>query len=159
VLQGAVVGGGLELVSSAQLRMAEDSNFYGLPEGARGFLAGGGGSVCISRLMGGTRITDMMLTGRVFDADEGQTMAFSNDRVADGQGVAKALKLTSNTATNAPLSKHAITQALPRIADLPASDSLFLESPISSIAQGDEASKQRVRAFLEGRDDKVAESS
>ncbi len=158
VLHGAVVGGGLELAAAAHLRVAEDSSFYGLPEGTRGIFVGGGGSVRISRLIGVTRMTDMMLTGRVFDADEGQTMAFSNYRVADGLGVSKALELATKIATNAPLSNYAITQALPRIADLSASDGLFVESLISSIAQGDEAAKQRVRAFLEGRANKVAKS-
>jgi len=159
VLHGAVVGGGLELASSAHLRVAEDSAFYGLPEGTRGIFVGGGGSVRISRLIGVARMTDMMLTGRVFDADEGQTFAISNYRVADGQGVAKALQLALKIASNAPLSNYAITQALPRIADLSASDGLFMESLISSIAQGDEAAKERVRAFLQGRAAKVAKAA
>jgi len=158
VLHGAVVGGGLELASSAHLRVAEDSAFYGLPEGTRGIFVGGGGSVRISRLMGVSRMTDMMLTGRVFDADEGQTFAISNYRVADGQGLAKALQLAQKIATNAPLSNFAITQALPRIADLSASDGLFMETLMASIAQGDEAAKERVRAFLEKRAAKVAKS-
>jgi enoyl-CoA hydratase/carnithine racemase len=158
VLHGAVVGGGLELASSAHLRVAEDSVFYGLPEGTRGIFVGGGGSVRISRLIGVSRMTDMMLTGRVFDADEGQAFAISNYRVADGQGLAKALQLAQKIAGNAPLSNYAITQALPRIADLSASDGLFMESLISSIAQGDEAAKERVRAFLEKRAAKVAKS-
>jgi enoyl-CoA hydratase/carnithine racemase len=158
VLHGAVVGGGLELASSAHLRVAEDSAFYGLPEGTRGIFVGGGGSVRISRLIGVSRMTDMMLTGRVFDADEGQAFAISNYRVADGQGLAKALQLAQKIAGNAPLSNYAITQALPRIADLSASDGLFMESLISSIAQGDEAAKERVRAFLEKRAAKVTKS-
>jgi enoyl-CoA hydratase/carnithine racemase len=158
VLHGAVVGGGLELASSAHLRVAEDSAFYGLPEGTRGIFVGGGGSVRISRLIGVSRMTDMMLTGRVFDADEGQAFAISNYRVAGGQGLAKALQLAQKIAGNAPLSNYAITQALPRIADLSASDGLFMESLISSIAQGDEAAKERVRAFLEKRAAKVAKS-
>jgi enoyl-CoA hydratase/carnithine racemase len=156
VLHGAVVGGGLELASAAHLRVAEASSFYGLPEGTRGIFVGGGGSVRISRLIGTSRMTDMMLTGRVFDADEGQAIGISNYRVADGEGLAKALQLATRIAANAPLSNYAITQALPRIADLPAADGLFMESLISSIAQGDEAAKQRVRAFLEGRAAKVA---
>jgi (methylthio)acryloyl-CoA hydratase len=158
VLHGAVVGGGLELASAAHLRVAEASAFYGLPEGTRGIFVGGGGSVRITRLIGVSRMTDMMLTGRVFDADEGQTMGLSNYRVDDGAGLQKALALATKIAGNAPLSNHAITQALPRIADLPASDGLFMESLISSIAQADEAAKQRVRAFLEGRAAKVAKS-
>jgi (methylthio)acryloyl-CoA hydratase len=156
VLHGAVVGGGLELASSAHLRVAEASTFYGLPEGTRGIFVGGGGSVRISRLLGVTRMTDMMLTGRVFDADEGQTYGLSNYRVADGEGLAKALSIAQRIASNAPLSNYAITQALPRIADLPASDGLFMESLISSIAQGDEAAKERVRAFLNKQAAKVS---
>ena len=159
VLHGAVVGGGLELASSAHLRVAEASTFYGLPEGTRGIFVGGGGSVRISRLLGVARMTDMMLTGRVFDADEGQTFGISNYRVADGEGLTKALALASKIATNAPLSNYAITQALPRIADLSASDGLFMETLISSIAQGDEAAKDRVRAFLAGRAAKVQKSA
>ncbi len=158
VLHGAVVGGGLELAASAHLRIAEDSTFYGLPEGTRGIFVGGGGSVRISRLIGVTRMTDMMLTGRVFDADEGQLYSFSNYRVADGAGLAKAQEIASKIAGNAPLSNYAITQALPRIADLPAADGLFMESLMSSIAQGDEAAKERVRAFLEKRAAKVQKS-
>jgi (methylthio)acryloyl-CoA hydratase len=156
VLHGAVVGGGLELASSAHLRVAEDTAFYGLPEGTRGIFVGGGGSVRISRLLGVSRMTDMMLTGRVFDADEGHTFGLSNYRVAAGEGVQKALALAIKIASNAPLSNYAITQALPRIADLSASDGLFMESLISSIAQGDEAAKERVRAFLEKRAHKVS---
>jgi len=158
VLHGAVVGGGLELASSAHLRVAEDSAFYGLPEGTRGIFVGGGGSVRISRLIGVSRMTDMMLTGRVFDADEGQAFAISNYRVADGEGLAKALQLAQKVAGNAPLSNYAVTQALPRIADLSASDGLFMETLMASIAQGDEAAKERVRAFLEKRAAKVAKS-
>jgi enoyl-CoA hydratase/carnithine racemase len=156
VLHGAVVGGGLELASSTHLRVAEASSFYGLPEGTRGIFVGGGGSVRISRLIGVARMTDMMLTGRVFDAAEGQQHAISNYLVGDGEGLAKGLELANKIAGNAPLSNYAITQALPRIADLSASDGLFMEALIASIAQGDDAAKERVRAFLEKRSHKVA---
>ena len=155
VLQGAVVGGGLELASSAHLRVAEGSAFYALPEGTRGIFVGGSGSVRISRLVGVARMTDMMLTGRVFDADEGQTFGLSNYRVEERAGLAKAMALADKIAGNAPLSNYAITQALPRIANLSASYGLFMETLMSSIAQGDEAAKERIRAFLDKRADKV----
>ena len=156
VLHGAVVGGGLELASSTHLRVAEASAFYALPEGTRGIFVGGGGSVRISRLVGVSRMTDMMLTGRVFDAAEGERLGFSNYLVGEGEGLAKALALATKIAANAPLSNYAITQALPRISELPPGEGLFVESLISSIAQGDEAAKERVRAFLEKRAAKVA---
>jgi enoyl-CoA hydratase/carnithine racemase len=115
--------------------------------------------VRISRLLGVSRMTDMMLTGRSFDADEGQAFGLSNYRVAAGAGLEQALHLALKIAQNAPLSNYAITQALPRIADLPAADGLFVESLMSSIAQGDEAAKERVRAFLEKRAAKVSRPS
>jgi enoyl-CoA hydratase/carnithine racemase len=158
VLHGAVVGGGLELAASAHVRVAERNTFYALPEGTRGIFVGGGGSVRISRLLGVARMTDMMLTGRVLDAEEGLALALATYLVDEGQGLAKATALAEKIAGNAPLSNYAITQALPRIAELAPAEGLFMESLISSIAQGDEAAKERVRAFLAGKAAKVAKS-
>ena len=158
VLHGAVVGGGLELAASAHVRVAEKSTFYALPEGTRGIFVGGGGSVRISRLVGVARMTDMMLTGRVLDAEEGHALALATYLVDEGQGLAKGTALAEKIAGNAPLSNYAITQALPRIAELAPAEGLFMESLISSIAQGDEAAKERVRAFLAGKAAKVAKS-
>jgi len=158
VLHGAVVGGGLELAATAHLRVAEASSFYGLPEGQRGIFVGGSGSARIPRLMGVSRMTDMMLTGRVFDAAEGQAAGLSNYLVGEGEGLAKALELARKIATNAPLSNYAITQALPRIAEMAPAEGLFVESLMSAIAQGDEAAKQRVRDFLEKRAGKVGKA-
>jgi len=156
VLHGAVVGGGLELASAAHLRVAEGSAFYALPEGQRGIFVGGGGAARIPRLIGVARMTDMMLTGRVFDAQAGQAIGLSNYLVADGEGLAKAFELAHRIAANAPLSNFAVTQALPRIADASQGDGLFIEALMSSIAQGDDAAKERVRAFLEKRAGKVS---
>ena len=159
VLHGAVVGGGLELAATAHLRVAEASAFYGLPEGQRGIFVGGSGSARIPRLIGVARMTDMMLTGRVFDAAEGQAAGLSNYLVADGEGLTQAMALAHKVATNAPLSNYAITQALPRIAEMAPAEGLFVESLMSAIAQGDEAAKKRVRDFLAKRAGKVGKSS
>jgi enoyl-CoA hydratase/carnithine racemase len=158
VLHGAVVGGGLELASAAHLRVAERSAFYALPEGQRGIFVGGGGSARIPRLMGVARMTDLMLTGRVLDAEEGQAAGLSHYLVDEGEGLARALVLAEQVASNAPLSNFAVMQALPRIADLSQSEGLFVESLMSAIAQGDEAAKERVRAFLDKRAGKVTKS-
>jgi (methylthio)acryloyl-CoA hydratase len=155
VLHGAVVGGGLEIASSTHIRVAEASTYYGLPEGQRGIFVGGGGSARVPRLGGVALMTDMMLTGRVLDAQEGLQRGLSQYVVPDGEGFAKACELASKIAGNAPLSNYAVMQALPRIADLSQSDGLFVESLMAAIAQGDDAAKERVRAFLEKRAGKV----
>jgi len=155
VLHGAVVGGGLELAASCHVRVAESSAFYGLPEGQRGLFVGGGGSARIPRLIGTARMTDMMLTGRVYDAQEGHAIGISHYLVQPGEGLAKALALAERIAANAPLSNFAVMHALPRIADMAQDEGLFVESLMAAIASGDEAAKLRVRAFLEGRAAKV----
>ena len=158
-LHGAVVGGGLEIASSTHIRVAETSTYYGLPEGQRGLFVGGGGSARVPRLVGVACMTDMMLCGRVLDAQEGLQRGFSQYLVAEGEGFAKACELAQRIAANAPLSVFAITQALPRIADMSQSDGLFVESLMAAIAQGDEGAKQRMRDFVEGRAAKVRRPS
>ena len=158
VLHGAVVGGGLELASAAHIRVAEKSAFYALPEGQRGLFVGGGGSARVPRLIGTARMADMMLTGRVYDAAEGLGIGLSQYLVDDGQGLAQALALADKVAANAPLSNFAVMHALPRIADMSQSDGLFTESLMAAIAQGDDAAKGRMRAFLDGKAAKVAKS-
>ena len=158
VLHGAVVGGGLELASSAHIRVAERSSFYGLPEGQRGLFVGGGGSARIPRLIGVARMSDMMLTGRVHDAEEGQRIGLSQYLVDDGQGLASACELARKIASNAPLSNFAVMHALPRIAEQGQAAGLFTESLMAAIAQADDAAKQRMRDFLDGKAGKVAKS-
>jgi enoyl-CoA hydratase/carnithine racemase len=155
VLHGAVVGGGLELAAACHLRVAEPSTFYGLPEGQRGLFVGGGGSARIPRLIGAARMADMMLTGRVVGAEEGERIGLAQYLVGEGQGLAKAFELAAKIAANAPLSNFAVMHALPRIAELTQSEGLFAESLMAAIAQGDEAAKQRMRDFVEGRGPKV----
>jgi enoyl-CoA hydratase/carnithine racemase len=155
VLRGAVIGGGLELACAAHIRIAEDSAFYALPEGQRGLFVGGGGSVRIPQLVGVAMMTDMMLTGRVLDADEGHRAGISSYRVAAGEGLPLALELARKVAGNAPLSNFAVLQALPRIAGLSRDDGLFVESLVAAVAQGDPAAKARMRDFLAGKAGKV----
>jgi enoyl-CoA hydratase/carnithine racemase len=155
VLHGAVVGGGLEIAASAHVRVAEKSAFYAFPEGQRGIFVGGGGSVRVPRLIGAARVADMMLTGRVLDADEGQAMGLSTYLVEPGQGLAKGLALAQKIAANAPMSNYAVIQALPRIAELAPDQGLFMESLVAAIAQGEPAAKDRLRAFLDKKAGKV----
>jgi len=154
-LHGAVVGGGLELAAACHVRVADETTFYALPEGSRGIFVGGGGSVRIPRLIGVARMTDMMLTGRVYDAAEGERAGFAQYLVPKGQALAKALELAGRVAQNAPLTNYALMHALPRIAEQPADQGYLTEALMSAIAQAAPEAKERVRAFLEGRANKV----
>jgi len=157
-LHGAVVGGGLELASACHIRVADDSTFYALPEGTRGIFVGGGGSVRIPKLIGVARMTDMMLTGRVYNAVDGERIGLAQYHVPTGTALEKALELAQRIATNAALTNYALMHALPRIAEQPADHGYLTEALISSIAQSAPEAKARVRAFLEGKAAKVQKS-
>ncbi|HLW91337.1 MAG TPA: crotonase/enoyl-CoA hydratase family protein [Roseiarcus sp.] len=155
-LNGAVVGGGLELAAATHVRVAEKSAFYALPEGQRGIFVGGGGSVRLSRLIGASRMMEMMLTGRVYRAEEGYQFGFSHYVVAEGHALAKAIELARKIVGNAGLTNFALIQALPRIADGDRASGYLIESLMSAIAQDDAEAKSRMRDFLEKRGAKVA---
>jgi enoyl-CoA hydratase/carnithine racemase len=155
VMQGAVVGGGLELASCAHVRIAEEGAYFGLPEGQRGIFLGGGGSVRISKLIGFSRVTELMLTGRVYSAAEAFQTGLTHHTVAPGAGMAKARELATRIAGNAEMSNFAIMRALPLIAEQPMSHGLMTESLMAAISQSEPEAKQRVEAFLAKRAAKV----
>jgi enoyl-CoA hydratase/carnithine racemase len=154
-LHGAVVGGGLELASACHIRVADESTFYALPEGSRGIFVGGGGAVRIPRLIGAARMADMMFTGRVYGAQEGERVGFAQYLVPQGQALDKALELAERVAQNAPLTNYALMHALPRIAEQPADHGFLTEAMMAAIAQSAPEAKSRVKDFLEGRANKV----
>ncbi|PKO42617.1 MAG: enoyl-CoA hydratase [Betaproteobacteria bacterium HGW-Betaproteobacteria-3] len=155
-LHGAVVGGGLELASACHIRVADETAFYALPEGSRGIFVGGGGAVRIPRLIGTARMTDMMLTGRVYNAADGERIGLAQYLVPTGQAFAKALELAERVAQNAPLTNYALMHALPRIAEQPADQGYLTEAMMAAIAQSAPEAKERVRAFLDGKAAKVS---
>ncbi|HSW19116.1 MAG TPA: crotonase/enoyl-CoA hydratase family protein [Ramlibacter sp.] len=154
-MHGAVVGGGLELASIAHVRVADETAYFGLPEGQRGIFLGGGGSVRVSKLIGFSRVTEMMLTGRVYSAAEGFQIGLAHHCVAPGQGTAKARELAHRIARNAPMSNFAIMHALPLIAEQPMAHGLMTEALMATVTQSEPQAKERVTAFLQKRADKV----
>lgn len=154
-LHGAVVGGGLELASACHIRVADETTFYALPEGTRGIFVGGGGAVRVPKLIGAARMTDMMLTGRVYNAADGERVGLAQYLVPNGTALEKAIELATRIASNARMTNFALMHALPRIAEQPADHGLFTEALMASIAQSAPEAKARVRAFLEGKAAKV----
>ena len=154
-LKGAVIGGGLELACAAHIRVAEPSAYFALPEGQRGIFVGGGGSVRLPRLIGVARMTDMMLTGRVYSATEGSSYGFAKYLVEADGSLAKALELAERIAANAPLTNFAVLQALPMIAEANPQTGLLMESLMATVAQSDKEAKRRIRQFLDHKTAKV----
>jgi enoyl-CoA hydratase/carnithine racemase len=159
VLKGAVIGGGLEVASATHVRVAERGAFYALPEGQRGLFVGGGGSVRLPRLIGVARMTDLMLTGRVYDAEEGHTAGLSQYLVDSGDGLATARELAAKAASIAPMTTYAVLQALPRIAEIGPQEGYLLESLMAAVSSSSEDAQRLMREFLEGRAARVKPGS
>jgi enoyl-CoA hydratase/carnithine racemase len=149
-LHGGVIGGGLELAAAAHIRVAERSTYYALPEGMRGIFVGGGGAVRIPRLIGTSRMVDMMLTGRTYGSEQ-DGLGFSQYVVENGNGVAAAVKLAEQIAKNTAITNFATVQALPRIARADSEAGFLMESLIFTIAASDGEAKTRIYDFLDKR--------
>jgi len=150
-LFGAVIGGGLELASATHVRVAEPTAFFQLPEGRRGIFVGGGASVRVGRILGADRMTEMMLTGRKYSAEEGLALGLAHYTVAEGEALTKAQELAAKIAANAPLSNYIMIQALARISDMSRADGLFAESLCAAITQTSPDALEGLAAFLEKR--------
>ena len=156
VLHGAVVGGGLELAAAAHVRVAERSAYYALPEGSRGIYVGGGASVRLPRLIGTSRVMEMMLTGRTYNAEDGGAIGLSHYVVEPGAGLAKAIELAGRIAGNETLTNFAVMHVLPRIAEQDPASGYVMEALMAAIASGNPQAQQRLKDFLEKRAPKTA---
>lgn len=148
---GAVIGGGLELATSTHVRIAEPSTIFQLPEGRRGIYVGGGASVRVNRIIGADRMTEMMLTGRKYGADEGLALGLTHYSVGEGEALPMAMDLARKIASNAPLSNYIMIQALGRIQDMAKADGLFTESLCAALTQTSPDAVEGLAAFLEKR--------
>ena len=101
---------------------------------------------------------DMMLTGRTYSAEDGQSIGLTTYLVEPGKGFTKGLELAQRIAGNAPLTNFAIMHALPRIAEMNPQSGYAVEALMAAIAQADPEAKARLKDFLEKRAPKTTRS-
>ncbi len=150
-MQGAVIGGGLEIAAATHVRVADATVRFQLPEGRRGIFVGGGATVRVGRILGADRMTEMMLTGRTYGAEEGLRLGLAHYAVDAGAALPLARELAEKVADNAPLSNYFMIQALARIEDMSKADGLFTESLCAALSQTSPDAQEGLRAFLEKR--------
>jgi (methylthio)acryloyl-CoA hydratase len=148
VVQGAVVGGGLELAAATHVRIAEPSAFFALPEGQRGIFTGGGATVRVARIITPARIVDMMLAARTYDAKRGLDVGLAHELVDEGQGLKRAKELAKQIATHPPTTNFAITTGIARINDMSMTDGLFAEGLLQAAVQTNPDIRERLSAFF-----------
>ena len=90
-IQGAALGGGLELALAAHVRLAGPRARFGLPEVALGLLPGAGGTQRTPRLTGAGPALRLMLTGKPVSAQEALAIGLVDAVVEDTEQTAVAL--------------------------------------------------------------------
>jgi (methylthio)acryloyl-CoA hydratase len=96
-----------------------------------------------------------MLTGRVYKADEGERVGFSQYLVEDSKGLEKGIELAKKIAQNAPMTNYALMHVLPKIVDSSQEQGSMMESLIATISSSTPEAQRRLNDFLEGRAKKV----
>ena len=150
-MTGAVMGGGLEFGAACHVRVAEEDVRFQMPEGQRGIFIGGGGSVRIARLIGSDRLTEMMLTSRVYSGADGERLGLVHYVVPPGEALAKAVELAEKIARNSRTINALVLQALSHIGSMPPAAGLYAESLAAALSQTGPDAEEGLRAFLEKR--------
>ncbi|MES2436258.1 MAG: enoyl-CoA hydratase/isomerase family protein [Pseudomonadota bacterium] len=102
VLNGACLGGGLELAACADLRIAEVHVKLALPETGLGIIPGWSGTQRASRRFGAQLVRRMALMGEVFTADQALSLGLVDQVVPSGQGMDAALAVAQRVAARSP---------------------------------------------------------
>jgi (methylthio)acryloyl-CoA hydratase len=147
-LQGAVVGGGLELAAATHVRIADTSTFFALPEGQRGIFTGGGATVRVARIITPARMVDMMLCARTYDAMRGLDAGLAHEVVAIGDALPRAKILARQIASYPPMTNYAIVTGIARINDMSSSEGLFAEALLAAAVQNNPDIQHRLGEFL-----------
>ena len=147
-LKGAVVGGGLELASSAHVRVMDQTAYVALPEGQRGLFTGGGATIRVADQVGKARMIDMMLTGRVYQGQEAVDLGFAQYLV-EGSSFDAAMDLARKAAENLPLSNFAICSGISHSQNMSALDAAYHEAVLAGVVNTQPDARARLAAFAD----------
>jgi methylglutaconyl-CoA hydratase len=150
-LNGAALGGGLELALACDLRIAADSAQMGLPEVGLGIIPGGGGTQRLPRLLGVARAKDLVLTARRMGAGEALAVGLVARIAPPARLLDEALAYAAEVARNAPVSLRQAKRAIDGGLHLPLDEALAFEIRMYQDCLGTKDRLEALRAFAEKR--------
>uniref|UniRef100_A0A7C8ZQN8 Methylglutaconyl-CoA hydratase n=1 Tax=Opuntia streptacantha TaxID=393608 RepID=A0A7C8ZQN8_OPUST len=127
VIEGAALGGGLEMALSCDLRICGEDAVMGLPETGLAIIPGAGGTQRLARLVGKSRAKELIFTGRKVSGADALSMGLVNHCVPAGLAYAKALGIAREINEKGPVAVRMAKRAIDGGLDMDLASGLRLE--------------------------------
>jgi len=148
-IRGYALGGGCELTLACDIRIGGKSAKMGQPEVNLGIIPAAGGTQRLPRIVGLGRAKELVLTGRIIDAEEALAIGLLNRVVEDAALMAEANKLAETICKKGPLAIRAAKQALNQSARVGLDTGLQFESVAQAALFESEDKHKRMTDFLD----------
>ncbi|HST18709.1 MAG TPA: enoyl-CoA hydratase-related protein [Gaiellaceae bacterium] len=150
-VNGVAAGGGLELAMSCDFVVASSGACFGQPEASRGIMPGLGGTQLLPRLVPAGLAAELLLTGRLVDADEALRAGLVTHVFAPDELLPSAVALAESIAASSPQAVAQIRRALRLGRDVPLAEALELELDCYRETATHPDRVEGIRAFNERR--------
>ena len=150
IVNGYALGGGCELAMACTFRLGTRAAKLGLPEVKLGLVPGYGGTQRLPRLVGMATALEILMTGRMVDADEACRIGLLN-RIVEGDPLQAAVEYARAFSGHGLLALRLVRDAALRGRDTSLHDGLKIEADLSTLSMRSDDGKEGPRAFLEKR--------
>jgi enoyl-CoA hydratase/carnithine racemase len=151
-INGAALGGGLELALMCDLRVAAPHATFALPETSLGIIPAAGGTQRLPRLIGEARAKELILLGTRLDAPAALSFGLINRISQPGQAVLEdALQWIEPIANGAPIAQRAALAAIAAAAELELEPGLERERELYEQTLASRDRREALEAFAEKR--------
>jgi enoyl-CoA hydratase len=151
-INGFALGGGCELALACDLRYAARTAKLGQPEINLGIIPGWGGTQRLARVCGLGVAKDLILTGRVVDADEALRLGLVSVVVEPGELMERVLAKARELAAKSPLALRAAKIAINHALQGDHVENLGREADHFGELFASEDAREGLAAFVEKRD-------
>ena len=150
-INGVCLGGGLELAMCCHIRLAAEGVRLGQPEINLGIIPGFGATQRLSRLIGRSKATELILTGDLISAQEAKTLGLLSQVVPPEDLLRQAQGLARKIASKGQLAVRSALRAIHQGSELGLREGLDLEARLFGELCDSEDKKEGTSAFLEKR--------
>jgi len=156
-INGACLGGGLELVMACHIRICGDRARLGQPEINLGIIPGWGGTQRLARIVGPAKATELILTGDQITAQQAMQLRLVNMVVPGGEVMRQAKGLAAKIANKGALAVAAAMTAIRAGLDADLLTGLAAERKQFDIVMASDDAREGITAFLEKREAKFTD--